>query len=122
MTARNDAWDVEIVLGADITNEFRPYTRRDPRVWVIDFNQVREFDFTEEGIPLLVNAFFINDPYFPRARPGVDELYSVFKGAYLGECKKIGEVAGRLGERFVVELEGEQKRLDECRVEEEEFE
>jgi hypothetical protein len=38
MTARNDARDIEVVLGANITNVFDPWRHREPRVWVIDFN------------------------------------------------------------------------------------
>jgi hypothetical protein len=38
MTARNDARDIEVVLGANITNVFDPRRHREPRVWVIDFN------------------------------------------------------------------------------------
>ncbi|KAF8970286.1 hypothetical protein BDZ97DRAFT_1790796 [Flammula alnicola] len=112
MTARNDARDIEVVLGANITSPVpNRRERREPRVWVLDFNQVKEFDFTENQIPLLVDAFFANEAYFPRARPA-DSLYGVFSKAYLEECKKIGEVAGQLGQKFIVALEAEQVHKD----------
>ncbi|CAA7270823.1 unnamed protein product [Cyclocybe aegerita] len=121
MTARNDARDIEVVLGANITDAVpsRPGGRRELRAWVIDFNQVKEFNFTEGQIPLLVDAFYANEAYFPRARLA-DSLYDVFSKAYLEECNKIGEVAGQLGHKFIIELEAEQalkdaeKMMPEC--------
>lgn len=119
MTAKNDARDIEIVLGANIL----PYSpvplrrqRREPRVWVLDFNQVRDFDFTESQIPSLVDAFFTNEAYFPRARP-TDPLYKIFSEAYIKECDKIGEIAGQLGRKFVHALEKEQVLRDTAREE-----
>lgn len=109
MTARNDARDIEVVLGANISDTV--HRLREPRVWVIDFNQVKEFNFTEGQIPLLVDGFFANEAYFPRARPA-DSLYRFFSEAYLRECNKIGEVAGQLGRGFIVALEAEQARKD----------
>ncbi|GJJ08776.1 hypothetical protein Clacol_002995 [Clathrus columnatus] len=111
MTARNDARDIEIVLGANITST-RTYNKyREPRAWVIDFNQVKDFNFTEEQISLLVDAFFANEAYFPRARTA-DDLYNVFADAYIDECQKIGEDARKLGKQFIVALEAEQARRD----------
>ncbi|KIM43226.1 hypothetical protein M413DRAFT_9956 [Hebeloma cylindrosporum] len=70
MTARNDARDIEVVCGANITNSVPTrLERRETRFWVIDFNQVKEFNFTEAQIPLLVDGFYANEAYFPRARP-----------------------------------------------------
>jgi hypothetical protein len=116
MTARNDARDIEVVLGANIVNPaLNPRARREPRAWVIDFNQVKEFNFTENQIPLLVDAFLANDPYFPRAR-SADSLYNTFSKAYQEECNKIGEVAGQLGQKFLIALEVEQLRKDANRA------
>jgi len=116
MTARNDARDIEVVLGANVTNPVPTrLERREPRVWVIDFNQVKEFNFTETQIPLLVDAFFANEAYFPRAR-SADSLYNIFSKAYLEECNKIGEVAGQLGQKFIEALEAEQVRKDANRA------
>ena len=105
MTAKNDARDIEIVLGANVTSaSSRP---REPRIWVIDFNQVTSFDRTEEQIPRLVDAFFANEAYFPRPRPS-DDLYQKFSQAYIAECGKIDEVAVRIGKTFIEALEKEQ--------------
>lgn len=115
MVAKCDARDIEIVLGANITNTLNRH--REPRVWVIDFNQVRDFDLSESGISGLVNAFFENDAYFPRARVSESDasqpsLYPPFADAYLTECGKIGNVASELGQLFLKALEAEQIRRD----------
>jgi len=115
MTARNDARGIKVVLGANITDDLNPQTRREHHAWVMDFDQVREFYFTEEQIPLLVDGFFTNEAYFPRARPA-DPHYNVFSKAYIEECGKVGEFAGQLGCKFVVKLEAEQARQDANRV------
>lgn len=59
MAARNDAHDIEVVLGANIINPTPSRReRREPRVWVIDFNQPKEFDFTEESNPFACGCIF----------------------------------------------------------------
>jgi hypothetical protein len=109
MKAKNDARDIEIVLGANVTNDFsKP---REPRIWVIDFNQVAPFNYTEGQIPCLVEAFFANEAYFPRPRPS-DELYKLFSQAYIAECAKIENVALVLGRLFINALEREQLARD----------
>jgi hypothetical protein len=105
MTAKNDARDIKIVLGANVTNGSMRH--REARVWVIDFNQVSSFDRTEAQIPSLVQAFFANEAYFPRPHPG-DRLYQEFVGAYTAECGKINEVAVKLGQMFILALGQEQ--------------
>ncbi|KAJ3506820.1 hypothetical protein NLJ89_g6656 [Agrocybe chaxingu] len=105
MTARNDTRGVKVLLGANTTNSTpNPQEQYEPRAWVLDFNQVKVFNLTENQIPLLVNGFFANEAYFPRARP-VDPLYSDFSKAYLEECDRIAEVAGQLGQKFILALE-----------------
>ena len=110
MKAKNDARDVEIVLGANVMNDSARY--REPRILVIDFNQVAPFDRTEEQIPRFVEAFFSNEAYFPRTRPS-DELYQVFSQAYIAECGKIDNVAVMIGRLFIEALEWEQLARDQ---------
>lgn len=110
MKANNDARDIEIVLGANVTNDCTRY--REPRIWVIDFNQVAQFDRTEGQIHRLVEAFFSNEAYFPRPRPS-DELYQLFSQAYIAECGKIDNVAVMIGRMFVEALEREQLARDQ---------
>jgi len=111
MKAKNDARDIEIVLGANITNNSTRY-HREPRIWVIDFNQVAPFDRTEGQIPRLVEAFFANEAYFPRPRPS-DKLYQMFSQAYIAECEKIDNVAVMIGRMFIEAVEREQLVKDQ---------
>lgn len=113
MTARNDFRDIEVVLGANITSTENKF--RESCVWVIGFNQVEEFNFTEEQIPLLVDTFYANEAYSPRARPA-DPLYNILAEAYRSECQKIGEKANELGQKFIVALEAKQGCSDKSRV------
>ncbi|KAK2462901.1 hypothetical protein APHAL10511_005099 [Amanita phalloides] len=69
-----DGRDIEFVLGG------RGFS--DTSFYVIDFNQVREWNRTMEQIPILVQAFFSNDPYYPRPIPD-NPLYAEFKSGYL---------------------------------------
>ncbi|PIL32973.1 hypothetical protein GSI_05091 [Ganoderma sinense ZZ0214-1] len=73
-----DARDVEFVMsGAPKSTGLRFY--------VIDFNQMRAFDRDEGDVSELVDAFFVNDPYYPRPIPG-DALYDSFKRGYVRAC------------------------------------
>ena len=110
MKAKNDARDIEIVLGANVTANSTRY--HEPRIWVIDFNQVAPYDRTEEQIPRLVEAFFANEAYFPRPHPN-DELYKLFSQAYIAECGKIENVAVVIGNMFINALEREQLARDQ---------
>ncbi|KAG9531859.1 4HBT like protein, partial [Aureobasidium melanogenum] len=60
-----DANDVEFVFGDSIQNS----TDRDGHtvsVWLLDFNQCRRFSHDQAGLKQLVDAFWWNDPYYPR--------------------------------------------------------
>ena len=46
---------------------------------------MRAFDRDEGDISELVDAFFVNDPYYPRPVPG-DALYDGFKQGYMNAC------------------------------------
>ena len=47
--------------------------------------QLRVFDRVEGDLSELVDAFFVNDPYYPRPVPG-DPLYDSFQRGYLSAC------------------------------------
>ncbi|OJT08508.1 hypothetical protein TRAPUB_582 [Trametes pubescens] len=68
-----DARDIEFVMAGDAFGV---------RYYVIDYNQMRAFDKDHGDVALLVDAFFSNDPYYPRPTPG-DPLYDVFKRSYV---------------------------------------
>jgi len=73
---------------------------------VIDFNQMRTWNRAKDEIPHLVDAFFINDPYYPRAHP-TDPLYREFKDGYQSAYP---EFMVELGQAFLCAIEEEQAR------------
>ncbi|KAI0329470.1 hypothetical protein GY45DRAFT_1324905 [Cubamyces sp. BRFM 1775] len=73
-----DARDVEFVLAGDIYSGAA-------RLYIIDFNQTQSFNKSHDDVTSLVEAFFSNDPYYPRPIPG-DQLYERFKQAYVRSC------------------------------------
>ncbi|KAI0653716.1 hypothetical protein C8Q70DRAFT_927108 [Cubamyces menziesii] len=73
-----DARDVEFVLAGDIYSAAA-------RLYIIDFNQMQSFNKSHNDVTPLVEAFFSNDPYYPRPIPG-DQLYQRFKQAYIRSC------------------------------------
>lgn len=61
-----------------------------------------------------VDAFFTNDPYFPRPRLD-DALYLAFRDGYLDEIKPSNKQAWAAGGAFLAALEAEQQRRDSRR-------
>ncbi|KAF8903877.1 hypothetical protein CPB84DRAFT_1773605 [Gymnopilus junonius] len=55
------------------------------RLYVIDFNQMRPFDKSSGDVAELADAFFSNDPYYPRPAQNAP-LYIAFKEMYLSSC------------------------------------
>jgi hypothetical protein len=56
------------------------------RLWMLDFNQCRRIQPDDSGIATAVQAYFLNDPYFPRPlSTNIDEkiLWSRFEAGYL---------------------------------------
>jgi hypothetical protein len=113
--ARVDANDVEFVLGSSpAKSSVKPtvkeleacdmdsagklyrwdYDHRSISVWLLDFNQCKEFEHNSQGLKQLVDGFWWNDPYYPRPGSKNDEkLWSVFKNAYLETSGELGEVS-----------------------------
>ncbi|RMZ86874.1 hypothetical protein DV736_g5901, partial [Chaetothyriales sp. CBS 134916] len=103
--AGTDARDVEFVLGSSPTEvhdiipnskELRkmlPRSKLQPQVkgfhfekrlvhiWCLDFNQVQHITLDTAGVQMCVDAFFANDPYYPR--PGSTALWATFSNSYL---------------------------------------
>ncbi|KAI9719496.1 MAG: hypothetical protein M1828_006203 [Chrysothrix sp. TS-e1954] len=53
-----------------------------------DFDQMNRLpDSLDEQVELMCQSFVINDPYFPRPRPG-DAMYESFKRGYAGESNE----------------------------------
>lgn len=139
--AHYDGRDIEFVLGSAPTAVRRPMEEQDfspdkPArstwkeatnqtfgkrfiyLWVLDFNQCQSMSMDEVGIDLAVEAFFLNDPYYPRPLGAVSadqQLWKVFQDRYLERSNQImaGEdsdevraLPGRFIDR-VVETQGE---------------
>lgn len=95
-----DGNDVEFVLGgtpeirapplSDITAAGKETTadhfitdfkQKTVSVWLLDFNQCKKFDESDSGLKQIVDAFWWNDPYYPR--PTDKRLWGVFVKQYL---------------------------------------
>jgi hypothetical protein len=66
----------------------------DMAVWMLDFDCVRRISMDERGLRQAADAFWRNDPYFPRPwAPNHTredkELWNVFVFEFLGESKRI---------------------------------
>ncbi|KAI4724493.1 spermine/spermidine synthase [Aureobasidium sp. EXF-10728] len=108
-TAHLDANDIEFVLG----------TRRDLTqghsisIWLLDFNQCKTFSHNQAGLKQLVDAFWWNDPYYPR--PGAEDQrdgvwWTMFLSKYLDGSKLLtdSEMPGQFIQ--AVEEEGHRRR------------
>jgi Zinc finger protein len=60
-------------------------------------------------IQQLVEAFYTNDPYYPRPNPD-DPLYKEFSNGYLSAHPKESRDAIDAGETFLHAIENEQRR------------
>lgn len=146
--ARTDARDVEFALGSvkvplpsmstaemaalppntwtgppsDDLEDFCPYKTV---LWLLDFNQVRPITMDAEGVAQVVEAFGINDPYYPRPlqeSPVAQNLWDQFVKVYLDTAGKVlageGNETLDLPNQFiqeVVRMEEEKQERKEAR-------
>ncbi|OAK97722.1 hypothetical protein IQ06DRAFT_201606, partial [Phaeosphaeriaceae sp. SRC1lsM3a] len=90
-----DANDVEFVLapprnGNVLAPTFQSEFLGSHCMWILDFDCCREMSMDEVGFKKACDAFFRNDPYYPRPGTGEaagEELWVVFKQRFL-ECSK----------------------------------
>ena len=87
MKAKNDARDIEIVLGANITNNSTRY-HREPRIWVIDFNQVAHSIAPKGRFLVSLKPFLLTKLTSP-ARVPVTSCISSFPRHTLQSAKKL---------------------------------
>ncbi len=122
-----NAADVEFVLGSTPANRplkyaeiqnLPPHTdigheHRPVHMWLLDFNQCGAISKDEAGVVSAVDAFWQNDPYYPRPVPPADQdfgLWEVFRDEYLERSREIlGEEVG-LAEGFVGRVVEEAER------------
>lgn len=103
----------------EATNQIN-FRKRKTDIWVLDFNQCRSISMDEAGIDIAVEAFFLNDPYYPRPMGAVTsdlDLWQAFQDRYLKRSREIvagedGEGMKSLPERFIERLlEKQRERL-----------
>lgn len=110
--ARADARDVEFVLGSSATvldkkqekdlqcnvnmkvtnHPTENFVLRETRLFILDFNQVRRISMNESGVACAVEAFYLNDPYYPRPCESSSiqqELWNSFVRSYLSTADMI---------------------------------
>lgn len=149
--AKYDGRDIEFVLGSAPTTVRRPLNKGDftksksarstwkegmnqtdfrnrrIHIWVLDFNQCRTMSMDESGIDLAVEAFFLNDPYYPRPLGAVEsdrDLWQAFQDRYLERSREMvaeedGEVIQTLPRRFIERLVDKQRQRKMERAERE---
>jgi len=97
-TAGIDANDVEFVFGSSPANDT---TAQSLSIWLLDFNQCKEFEHNPQGLKQLVDGFWWNDPYYPR--PNDKTLWKTFKDAYLEASDELSE--GHMARDFIDAVE-----------------
>ncbi|KAH7322918.1 zinc finger protein-domain-containing protein [Stachybotrys elegans] len=121
-----DGNDIEFVLGSSPMRFQRPslevtlqsdmltvakhcqydFGQRSTSIWIIDFNQCTEFQDDDTGLKQLVDAFFWNDPYYPRPNTGNHkdtDLWEIFSKQYLDISGKFTQSA--TPRRFIAQIE-----------------
>ncbi|KAK4614254.1 hypothetical protein CLAFUW4_09721 [Fulvia fulva] len=119
--AQVDAHDVEFVL-APKGSRHRESACWDHEIlgehtmWILDFDLVRKIDLNEQGVEKCVQAFSMNDSYYPRPG-GLDAgLWAVFKTRFL-ESSEVVLGASELPRLLVRRLEEEGvKRRERARA------
>lgn len=115
-----DGRDIEFVMGgASFSgvamnvidfNQVRHFESADDEIKII-FPKMRPWSRKEDGVHQLVDAFFSNDPYYPRPRRG-DPLYQKFCLGYLEATLKVSKEDAELAKAFLHAIEAEQATRD----------
>lgn len=114
--ARTDGRDIEFVLGSaptavrrsleedDLSDEKLACSTwkmalnqtgskgRTIHLWILDFDQCGHMSMDDAGIKVAVDAFYLNDPYYPRPGSSVAqdvELWRAFRDRYLEKSREI---------------------------------
>jgi len=120
--AKTDARDVEFVLGSstkktiatepDMNDDEYCYTGpesdviedffcRMTELFLLDFNQVRKITMDDDGVSMAVEAWRINDPYYPKPLRQTEEEQYVWKAflvSYLAASDEVMSLEGCKGE------------------------
>lgn len=133
--AETDARDVEFVLGSTTeplpsmsaaeaaalppnswtgppSDNLEDFHHRKTVLWLLDFNQVRPITMDADGLALAVEAFKLNDPYYPKPLqedPVAKALWNTFAKSYLKMSQSVlrgkgGHKIRKLPGRFLQEI------------------
>ena len=124
-----DGADIEFILGSsskspdltssdvynlheptDMQQTFDSKKNKTVNIWLLDFNQCKKISKDENGVKKAVEAFWQNDPYYPRYKLSGHQdhkLWQVFEQEYLANC---GEVNIELGVKFIDAVKWESLR------------
>lgn len=132
--AKLDGNDVEFVFGSAPRQKRRPTTaeleatnsidvdklvsevdfrHRSIGIWLLDFDQCKDFPENLDGVKQLERSFYFNDPYFPRPISGHPKdvaLWNTFKESYLVTSAAL--TTSDMPKQFIdaVEAEGRKRR------------
>ncbi|KAK4452233.1 zinc finger protein-domain-containing protein [Podospora aff. communis PSN243] len=113
--AKTDVRDVEFVLGSSTTKRApkKPFSARDfppcgytgpptdnigdffcreTKLFVLDFNRVRDITMDDEGVAMAVEAWRLNDPYYPkpfRESNAEEIIWEAFVSSYLATSEQV---------------------------------
>jgi hypothetical protein len=77
-------------------------------VWLLDFDRCLPFPHDDQGIKQLKNAFFFNEPYYPRPASDWEKdkmLWGEFRATYLWASERLDQV--ELPSRLIEAVEAE---------------
>lgn len=119
-TVGTDAADVEFVLGTAPVQHYLKFVEaqhlppgsnvsvldfnRSVHLWLLDFDQCGEMTRDDAGVDSAVNAFWENDPYYPRPVPPTNQdhsLWEVFRAGYLKHSSSILGPEVQLADAFI---------------------
>jgi hypothetical protein len=90
------------------------FQRRSVGMWLLDFNQCKNFSRDKSGLKQLERAFFFNDPYYPQPASSSNasdvKLWNEFKAAYLAASWTITKGDMEMPQGFIEAVEAEGKR------------
>ncbi|KEQ91710.1 hypothetical protein AUEXF2481DRAFT_32880 [Aureobasidium subglaciale EXF-2481] len=114
-SANIDANDVEFILGSSRQDLSSSQDQgHSASIWLLDFNQCRKFNEDKAGLKLLVDGFWMNDPYYPRPS-STDKrdkvLWTLFSSKYLDASALLMD--GKMPRQFIEGVEEEGYRWRE---------
>jgi len=101
------------------------FKKRAIHLWMLDFNRCKNITRDEQGLKLAVQAFYRNDPYFPRplSSTSIDrELWDTFVEEYVAMANEVlaeedDDLVKALPKMFVEQCIAEQQRRMNVRAE-----